>query len=302
MLELYSFPFAAMGTDCNLYFYATEESRAEEIAALAISEAQRIEGRYSRYNPDSLLSKINRVAQAGGSIEVDEETGDLLDHAFRWYLKSGRLFDISSGVLRKAWGDFSANTLPDDKTIKNLLPGIGFDKILWTNPGLAFLVPGMELDFGGIGKEYAADRMVETCIAQGVLHGLVNLGGDINVIGPHPDNDPWLVDIRHPRQAESSIATIELSHGALASSGDYERCIDIDGVRYGHIISPLTGWPVRGLTSVSVIAGRCMEAGSISTVAMLKGVGGIQWLAELGLPHLWVDEFGKQGGSLAIHP
>jgi len=297
MPELYSFPFSAMGTECNLHFYTEGASRADEIADLAIAEVYRIEDRYSRYLPDSLLSEINRVAQAGGGISVDNETGGLLDYAYACH--SG-LFDISCGILRQAWGDFSSDALPPKEKIDSLLSRVGLDKISWKNPDLKFPVPGMELDFGGIGKEYAADRAAEVCISLGIRHGLVDLGGDIHVIGPHPDMSPWLIGIRHPRNTGSLMGNIELSKGALASSGDYERCMVIGGIRYGHIINPLTGWPIRGLTSVSVVADKCIVAGGICTIAMLKGVESVRWLMELGEPHLWADENDNQGGTLTL--
>lgn len=299
MLKLYSFPFSAMGTECNLHFYAGDRARAEKTFQLTISEVHRIEKRYSRYQPDSILSRINRIAQTGGSIAVDEETAGLLNYAYACYSNSNGLFDITSGVLRTAW-NFASDKLPEQKTIEKLLPKIGLDKVLWEYPLLKFLVPGMELDLGGIGKEYAADRASEICSAHGIQHGLIELGGDINVIGPHPNDTPWLIGIQHPEDPESVIATIEISQGALASSGNYERCIKIDEKRYGHIVNPLTGWPVHGLSSVSVIAKECMVAGSISTIAMLKGNAGTQWLADLGMPHLWMDEYKKQGGSINL--
>jgi thiamine biosynthesis lipoprotein len=296
MPELHGFPFLAMGTACTLHLYATEYAGVEKTARSAISEVRRIERRYSRYRSGSVLAEINRVAQRAGSIALDEETGGLLDYAYACYTRSAGLFDISSGILRKAW-DFSANNLPKQETIDELLPKVGLDKISWESPRLTFRVAGMELDFGGIAKEYAADRAAEACFSLGIRHGLIDLGGDIKVIGPHPDLAPWSIGIKHPRHPESLMATVEIQQGALASSGDYERCIEVDGKRYSHIINPLTGWPVRGLSSVSVAAEQCMVAGSISTMAMLKGMDGIEWLRGLGVPHVWMDEEGKQGGK-----
>jgi thiamine biosynthesis lipoprotein len=163
---------------------------------------------------------------------------------------------------------------------------------------LEFPVPGLELDLGGIVKEYAADRAATLCREFGIAHALVNLGGDIRVIGPHPDGSPWRIGIRDPHREEGVLQMLELYHGALASSGDYERCISIDGVRYGHVLNPRTGWPVRHLAAVSVIADFCVVAGSASTIGMLMEEDGGTWLQELGLPHLWVDVNGKTGGNL----
>lgn len=300
MLELYSFQFFAMGTVCVLHLYAGDRVQAEAVAQSAISEVKRIEACYSRYRDDSVLAGINRVAAHGGTIDVDEETAGLLDYAYACYTKSGGLFDITSGVLRKAW-DFSLETLPQQDDIERLLPLVGLDKVLWNAPSLTFSTPGMELDFGGIGKEYAADQAAAVCTSLGMAHGLVDLGGDICVFGPHPNHEPWHIQIRHPRNADSFMATVEVERGAIASSGDYERYIEVEGERYCHIINPLTGWPVRGLSSVSVLAGQCLVAGSVSTIAMLKGAQGMQWLQELGIQHILMDGDGNMEGSAAFH-
>ncbi|HXU93360.1 MAG TPA: FAD:protein FMN transferase [Gallionella sp.] len=301
MLELYSFRFSAMGTACNLHLYAPNHSEAGKIAEAAMSEVFRIEQRYSRYRPDSFLSTINETAARGGTIELDEETAALLDYAYACHKKSEGLFDVTAGVLRNAW-DFSSGRLPEQRDIDRLLPLVGMDKLRWDRPSLAFPVPGMELDFGGIGKEYAADRAAAICSAHGIEHGLVDLGGDICVIGPHPDSEPWRIEICHPRDAASFMATVYLARGCIASSGDYERFMEVDGRRYCHILDPRTGWPVRGLSSVSVLSDQCLVAGSVSTIAMLKGENGMQWLKELGIQHLCMDERGKVEGTSPFLP
>jgi thiamine biosynthesis lipoprotein len=169
----------------------------------------------------------------------------------------------------------------------------------WNAPVLEFKTPGMEIDFGGIVKEYAVDRQASLCLSRGIRHGIINLGGDVRIFGPHPDGLPWSVSIQHPRQRQAALKTLALKRGAVASSGDYERCITLDGVRFGHILNPKTGWPVRNMAAVSVVGDLCVVAGSASTIAMLKEDKGPAWLAEMGLPHLWVDVSGNVGGSLA---
>ncbi|MBF0464626.1 MAG: FAD:protein FMN transferase [Nitrospirae bacterium] len=295
-LKLFTFPFTAMGTSCTLFIYSTQ-NRANKAAQYAISEARRIEARYSRYRSDSVLSKINRAAEVGASVKVDEETAAILDYAYSCYLKSGGLFDITSGVLRRAW-DFSRSSLPNQQSIDELLPLIGLEKIIWESPRLTFTIPGMEMDFGGICKEYASDRAADLCKEQGIKHGLVDLGGDITVIGPIPDDKPWHIEIRNPETPDTAITTVDVISGSLATSGNYERYMDVDGKRYCHILNPLTGWPVFGLSSVSVLAPQCLIAGSVSTIAMLKEKEGIQWLSDMGLPHVWVDDNGVTGKML----
>jgi FAD:protein FMN transferase len=297
--ELFSFPFFAMGTECLLHLYAHNPSDADEMAEAAIAEVLRIEQRYSRFRPDSLLAAINRAAGEGGTLEVDEETAGLLDYAYACHRKSAGLFDISAGILYQVW-DFSSESLPEQNRIEALLPWVGLEKILWNRPRLQFPVSGMKLDFGGIGKEYAADRVADLCLNNGIKHGLVDLGGDIRIVGPHPDGAPWRIGIRDPAQPENAMAVVAAISGAVASSGDYERYIEVAGKRYCHILDPASGWPVRGLSSVSVLAESCLVAGSITTIAMLKGRDAIPWLESLGVAHLWVDDAGRRGGNLSF--
>lgn len=303
MTTLHSFPFSAMGSPCELHLYAARRADAEQIAAAAVAEVLHIERRYSRYRSDSDLTAINRIAEQGGSVQVDEETAGLLQYAFAAFQNSGGLFDISSGLLHKAW-HFKSGRLPEQAALDALLPRVGLDKVLWNSPQLSFTVAGMELDFGGLGKEYAADRAAETCLAAGVEHGLVDLGGDIRVIGPQPSGEAWRIGIRNPRHPGQIMATACLERGALATSGDYERCIEIDGRRYSHLLHPRTGWPVEGLSSVSVITDRCLVAGSVCTIAMLKGRDGIDWLNSLAIAHVWMDDQRRIGfqGTFLVEP
>ena len=290
-----------MGSPCEVQLYAEGRPAARRAAHLAIAEVQRLEARYSRYRPDSLLSEINRVAAAGGGMDVDEETASLLNYADACYRQSEGLFDISSGILRRAWRFVGQGGLPDPEQIQSLLDRVGWHRLRWNPPRLEFMQPGMEIDFGGVVKEYGADRVAALCRESGVRHGLVNLGGDIRIIGPHPDGAPWQIGIRHPRPGEI-LGTLPLVHGGVASSGDYERCVVVEGVRYGHVLNPRTGWPVRRLSAVTVVGELCVVAGSASTIAMLKEEDGSAWLAELGLPHFWVDVEGRMGGTLVFPP
>jgi thiamine biosynthesis lipoprotein len=290
--------FAALGTECGLYLFADNRRQADRVAERALAEIRRIEAKYSRYRPDSVLSTINAVAARGGTVAVDEETAGLLDYAFACHARSDGLFDITSGVLRRVW-NFSGKRPPAAAAVDALLPLVGRDRLSWRRPSLSFATPGMEIDFGGIGKEYAADRLADLCAAAGVERGLVDLGGDIRLIGTAPADAPWPIRIRAPNHAATAIATVPLAAGALATSGSYERYIDADGRRYSHLLDPRTGWPVQGLSSVTVAAPYCMVAGSLATIAMLKGRDGIAWLHALAVPHLWIDDTGRCGGNLA---
>jgi thiamine biosynthesis lipoprotein len=288
-----------MGSPCELHLHADSEARFEAVAEAALAEVARLERKYSRYREDSLASQINARAGDPDGIDLDGETASLLDYAELAWAQSDGLFDISSGVLRRAW-NFRSGRLPAREEIAALQPLVGWDKLRWQRPHLTLLVPGMQLDFGGYVKEYAADRVAALCRELGLRHGLVDLGGDLAVVGPHPDGSPWRVGIRHPRAPEGAIASLALSAGGIATSGDYERCLLADGRRYSHLLNPKTGWPVHGLASVTVAASHCLVAGTASTIAMLKGKrGGAAWLDRLGLPSLRVDAHGNLSGSLA---
>jgi FAD:protein FMN transferase len=297
--RLFRFPFSAMGSQCEIRLYAADETAATHCAEAAIADVRRLDHKYSNYRGDSFASEINRTAALGATIDVDDETATLLDYAATCFEQSDGLFDITCGVLSEAW-DSSRPALPDTERVHALLAHVGFDKLVWCRPRLTFGVAGMALDFGGIVKEYAADRAAVICEEQGMRHGLVDLGGDIRIIGPHPDGAPWIVGIRHPRRSGEVMASINLVGGAIASSGDYERFIEIDGRRYGHIVSPRTGMPVRALAAVSVVADECVVAGSATTIAMLMEEAGPAWLTEVGLPYVFMDREMRIGGTLAV--
>lgn len=296
-LEYYRHEFNAMGSPCNIQLFASNDAEAKRAFDIVVADVERLEARYSRYRDDSFLSEINRVAATGGHITVDDETAGLLNYALTCYEQSDGMFDITSGILRRAW-NFKSGQLPDQQKIQGLLENVGWHKLRWNAPILEFPISGMEIDFGGIVKEYAVDRSATLCWNAGIKHGIVNLGGDIKIIGSRPDNEAWRIGIQHPRNKGTAIETIELYRGAVASSGDYERCITIDGVRYGHILNPKTGWPVQYLATVTVVGDFCVVAGSASTIAMLKQEDGSYWLENLGLSHLWVGVNGDAGGTL----
>ncbi|HTO06770.1 MAG TPA: FAD:protein FMN transferase [Myxococcota bacterium] len=301
-LEPYRHVWRAMGSPCELALCARSEPHARDVAKQAAAEVERLEALYSRYRESSLLSEINRTAARGGSISVDPETASLLAYADACHRESGGLFDVTSGILRRAWRFQGQDALPEPGQVQALLERVGWQRVSWKTPVLSFPCAGMELDLGGVVKEYAVDRVSALCRELGAGGGLVNLGGDVGAIGPRPDGGPWHVGIRHPRRPGELVSRVALERGALASSGDYERCVLIGGVRYGHILSPRTGWPVRRMAAVSVAAELCVVAGSAATIAMLKEDAGPAWLARLGLPHLWSDVEGEVGGPLSASP
>ncbi len=290
MIEL-AFEFHAMGGSNEIRLMGTDELSLRDAAQSAISEVRRIEHKYSRYNPQSIVSRINALAGSGTTVAVDSETAGLFDFASRLFEISGGLFDISSGVLRRVW-DFRCPVVPSASDVQALLPLIGWDKVHWCDSHIELPSVGMEIDFGGFGKEYAADRASDILRLKGILHGYINLGGDICVLGPRSDLSPWQFGIRHPRQANAVISSIALGSGALASSGDYERFFETGGRRYCHVLDPRTGWPVSYWQSVSVVGPTCAGAGALCTMAMLMGEEGRELLKDQALVYVAVDVAG----------
>jgi thiamine biosynthesis lipoprotein len=287
-----------MGSPCELRLYGADAAETREALAAGQAEVARLEAKYSRYRDDSLATRINRSAGDAAGVEVDAETAHLLDYAASCFAQSDGLFDVTSGILRRAW-NLKSGRVPAQAEIDALLPLVGWQQVRWQAPRLVLPRAGMQLDFGGYVKEYAADRVAELLRRRGARHGLVDLGGDLAVVGPHPDGRPWRIGVRDPRAPAQALGTLPLAWGGIASSGDYERAMVVDGVRYGHILDPRTGWPVRGLASVSVVASHCLVAGTLTTIAMLKGEAGAAWLDASRAHCLWVDAQGCVGGTLS---
>jgi len=264
--------------------------QARRLAEQAAAEVQRIEAKYSRYRPDSIVSRL-QAAAGGEALACDAETLALLDYAHTLYTASDGLFDITSGVLRRAW-DFKRCRVPTEAELATLLPLIGWPRVEREGGRVRLPQAGMQLDFGGFGKEYAADRAGALLATAGVHHGYVNLGGDLRVIGPRPDGTPWRIGIQHPRRPQTLLATLPMVHGGLATSGDYERFFEHGGQRYCHVLDPRSGWPVSHWRSVSVRAPLAVVAGNASTITMLKGEAGLAWLQATGLDFLAVDRHG----------
>jgi thiamine biosynthesis lipoprotein len=291
-VELLRSEFRAMGSPCAVHVHAADRAAGEALLERCRREIDRIERKYTRYRDDSLTAAINRSAGDPRGIEVDAETASLLDYADSAFRQSGGLFDITSGVLRRAW-DFRSGRLPEPEAVASLLRCVGWPRVRWQRPRLVLPVAGMQLDFGGYVKEYTADRVAELMRRHGARHGLVDLGGDLSIVGPHPDGAPWQVGIRDPHDGSRALRTLLVYGGGVATSGDYERGMWVDGVRYSHLLDPRSGWPVDGPASVTVLATHCLIAGTASSIAMLSGRAGADaWLARVGLPFLRVDRDG----------
>jgi thiamine biosynthesis lipoprotein len=275
-----------MASPCEVLTETDDEHIARELLEIAAAEAARIEAKFSRYVAGNVIDRINRAE--GAPVEVDPETAQLTDFADHIFQMSEGAFDITSGVLRKAWTFDGGNRLPNAGRVAELLELVGWSKARWQNPILT-LQPGMQIDFGGIGKEYAVDRAAQLAASRSDASCLINFGGDLAVTRRRRDGAPWKIGIEATGHEGRAARLILLHQGGLATSGDTKRFVIHDGVRYGHILDARTGWPIAAAPhSVTVAADTCTEAGMLATLAMLHGSGAESFLDDMGVKY-WCD-------------
>ena len=262
--------FDAMASPCEILIESVDLEMAERLARIAADEAWRIEDKFSRYLPGNVVGRIN--ASRGSAVTVDDETASLLDFADTLHSLSNGRFDITSGVLREVWTFDGGDRLAEPQAVKDVLQRVGWEKVSWQRPVFR-LQAGMQIDLGGIGKEYAVDRVAGKLREAAACSSVVNFGGDLAVTRAPRERQAWRVGIE-PVPAEDkrhSQTVLEIATGALATSGDSRRFLLKDGVRYSHILDPRSGWPVEGAPrSVTVAADTCTQAGMLSTLAMLE--------------------------------
>lgn len=270
--------FVAMASPCQLLIDGGDQAQARLCLDKVSTDAWRIETTYSRYRDDNIVHKIHNAK--GGVVEIDEEAARLLSFADELYEMSEGLFDITSGVLRRVWNFNGSDQIPEQSAINEILPLIGWHKVRWQEPYLT-LPEGMQIDFGGIGKEYAVDRAAGL-MAENYSHNfLVNFGGDMYVSGPRNDGRAWRTGIENPDKPGTVVSMLDVYKGALATSGDARRFLLKDDIRYSHVLNPKTGWPVIDAPhSMTVAASTCVEAGMLSTLSLLQGVNAEQFLDE----------------------
>lgn len=277
-----------MASPCEVLVESDDRQVARRVLSIVAAEARRIEAKFSRYRSDSVVSRINRCL---GDVEVDDETARLLDYSGRLFELSGGKFDVTSGVLRKAWRFDGSDRVPDRRAVQELLRHVGWPRVRWRSRKIA-LQPGMEIDFGGIAKEYAVDSSaLLLASAFPAVSCLVNFGGDLAVSVPRRSDGSWRVGIEEAgsRSGAATRGVVRLVRGGLATSGDARRFLLKDGVRYSHILDPVTGWPVRDAPrSVTVAARTCTDAGMLATLAMLQGKRAERFLRAQGVDH-WVQ-------------
>lgn len=278
--------FQAMGGPCSVLTDIDDREEAAALLAVAEREALRVEEKFSRYRSDNIVFRINH--SKGQPVEVDNETALLLDYAAMCHSISDGLFDLTSGVLRRIWTFDGSTRVPGRDAVRKCLRDVGWSRVKWDEP--VFTLPaGMEIDFGGIGKEYAVDRAAALIAARARSSYVVNFGGDLYVAGTRRNGRAWGIGIDDPdRPSEAALYRLDVPSGGIATSGDSRRFVRHKGKRLGHILNPKTGWPVEGAPrSITVFDRTCMEAGTLSTLAYLRGAGASAFLEEQGV-QFWI--------------
>jgi len=278
--------FRAMASPCEVLVDTDDPTTAETALWVAEAEAGRVERKFSRYRADNVVHRINH--SAGSPVEVDDETAGLIDYAGACHAMSEGLFDITSGALRQVWTFDGGSRVPNDDDVRHALRHVGWGRVAWDHRALT-LPDGMEIDLGGIGKEYAVDRTVTLLASEIDDPFIVNFGGDLRASAPRRDGSPWVVGVDDPRRpGEAAVYRIEFAAGALATSGDARRFVLHRGKRLGHILDPRTGWPVENAPrSVTVLTSTCLEAGTLSTLAYLQGPRADEFLQKQGVS-FWI--------------
>ena len=263
-----------MGTFVTITVWANTPQQGATAVDAAFEQIRQIELSMSDYNPDSELSKINREAY-DHPVAVSDKMLDVLKTALLYAELSDGGFDISMRPLKRLWKSAGkSGEVPDDDTIKAVLASVGYRDIELDEQAktVRFLKPAMELDLGAIAKGYSADLAVAELKRLGVPAALVNAGGNIAVMGTPPNVRAWRVGIQDPNKLDLRLQdVIHLTGGSVATSGDYERFVEIGGKRFSHIFDPRTGRPVEHMSSVTVIAPDGITSDALSTTLSVMG-------------------------------
>jgi thiamine biosynthesis lipoprotein len=270
--DFYKLSFQAMNTICRVHFRRTKPNLARDFQNEVLQWVAWFEARYSRFIPDSLIGRIN--AAAGQQwVEVDPETDALFNLCQEMIFFTRGVFDPTALPLIRLW-NWKANppVVPNAQQIQAAQELVGWRKIQRRPGGIFLPREGMSLDLGGIGKEYAVDRVLTLALQRGIESVLVDFGADVRVHGEPPEKGAWHIGLEDPKNPGHVWIGVAVTNHAVATSGDYLRHFMHQGRRYGHILDPRIGYPVNnGILSVSVIAPHCTVAGILSTSVFVLG-------------------------------
>ena len=273
-LPLRKLSFPALGTRCEVQYAAPGgDVQAAGFERAAVAWVNAFEAKYSRFRPDSLISRIN--AAAGRTwVEIDAEMEGLLKLCDTLHFMTQGVLDPTALPLIQLW-NYKAEKprIPEAAEIAAARALVGWKKVQRAAGKVFLPEAGMALDFGGFGKEYAVDIVAQLAGDHGIPAALVDFGHDLRAVGAPPGRPAWHIGLEDPLKPGAAAGSIGVVGKGVASSGDYLRCFTIAGKRYGHIVDPRTGWPVsNGCVQATVIAGTCLQAGVLSTTAFVLGV------------------------------
>lgn len=295
-----------MGNDFEITVVAAEEAWAREKIALAIAEIRRIERLLTTFDESSQTNQVNQ--QAGiGPVKVDPEVFALIKRSLKISAVTDGAFDITYGSVDKRLWNFDRNMkqLPDPHIAKAAVKLINYRNVLLDETMSTVLLKekGMRIGFGGIGKGYAADMAKALLVKEGVQSGIVNASGDLITWGTQADHKPWTIGIAHPDDARAAFSCLNISNLAIATSGNYEKYVLIDGKKYSHTINPKTGMPVSGIKSVTIISPYAEIADAMATPVMVMGVkAGLHLIDQIDyLGCIIVDDHNKIYSSKNTH-
>ena len=273
---------------------------------LAIKEIKRIESLLTTFDENSQTNKVNQ--QAGkAAVAVDQEVFDLIKRSIRISEITDGAFDLTYGSIdKKLWNfDRSMKSLPDAITARSMVRLIDFRNIILNEGALTVMLKheGMRIGFGGIGKGYAAEMAKALLQRNGVTSGIVNASGDLTAWGMQANNKPWTIGIADPDNASLPFSSINITDMAVATSGNYEKYIEVDGKKYSHTINPKTGLPVTGIKSVTIISPNAEIADAMATPVTIMGVhSGLNLINQINyLACIIIDDHNKIYSSKNIH-
>lgn len=269
---VYQLQFRAMGTDCKIVFRAVSRAVAGRFREQALRWVADFEERYSRFLPDSLVSRVNAAAGIE-PVTMDPETASLVSLCDWFHWTTYGVFDPTALPLLRLWDYHQAHpVMPSADQVRQALSKVGWSKVRWDKHSIFLSEQGMAVDFGGIGKEYAVDRVLEMAREYGFGDVLVDFGHDLRVVGEPPEGGSWRIGLEKPDDPGCCWGGVAIRDRAVCTSGDYVRHVVINGQTYGHVVDPRTGYPVsHGVRSVSVIAPTCTEAGVLATAGFVLG-------------------------------
>ena len=293
-----------LGSPLEITVVAKDTIQGNQYIDLAITEVKRIEYLISDWIPSTQISQVNKNA-GSKPVKVDKEVFDLVGRAIKVSQITSGAFDISYASMDKIWKfDGSMKAMPTEEAIKKSVSKIGYKNIILDSKAQTIFLKneGMKLGLGGIGQGYIADKVKELLFSKGCTSGIVNVSGDINAWGRQPDGNPWTVGIVNPLNKNKVFATFPLEDSAVETSGNYEKYVIFNGIRYSHIIDPRTGYPAQGVVSVSVFAKQTEIADALATGIFVMGVEvGIDLVNQLkGVECIMVDDKGKIHSSKGI--